>query len=367
MADVFVSYASADRDVAFRIVDYLEEQGIRCWVAPRDVAPGVEYGEAIIGAIGEARALVLVLSDQSNESQFVRKEVERAVSKTKPVLPVRIREVTPSGALEFYISSAQWVDAWKSPMEQHLGPLVAAIKAMGAPGSAPVRSVAPQRPASGARHGLSIGLALVAVAALGVAATLWFTRAPLSPEASTPAEAPTDVEPGASALAEAAADAAVAAGQTPSPPAAASDAVQAATEAAIAAAASQPSPAAAHAPAPASAPAVPAGPARDDVAFFAGTWCQPYNGLTIVYEVIRTGADTVLTRVDHPQAQPWDVASRIVPVAGGFEMQPVDEPVAADNTARFEIVDDRMMKLVYANGAAEDGSILRMRCDGRKD
>ncbi len=41
---------------------------------------------------------VLILSDQSNESQFVRKEVERAVSKTKPVLPVRIREVTPSGA-----------------------------------------------------------------------------------------------------------------------------------------------------------------------------------------------------------------------------------------------------------------------------
>lgn len=364
MADVFVSYASADRDVAFRIVDYLEGQGIRCWVAPRDVAPGVEYGEAIIGAIGEARALVLVLSDQSNESQFVRKEVERAVSKTKPVLPVRIREVTPSGALEFYISSAQWVDAWKSPMEQHLGPLVAAIKAMGAPGSAPVRSVAAQRPVfgAGARQGVSIGLALVAVAALGVAATLWFTRAPPS-ETNPQASAPSGVEPG---LAEVA-DVAVAAGQAPSPSAAEPEAVEAATEAASAAALSQPPPPAAHTPAPASGPAVPAGPARDDVAFFAGTWCQPYNGLTIVYEVIRTGADTVLTRVDHPQAQPWDVASRIVPVAGGFEMQPVDEPVAADNTARFEVVDDRMMKLVYANGAAEDGSILRMRCDGRKD
>ncbi len=362
MADVFVSYASADRDVAFRIVDYLEGQGIRCWVAPRDVGPGVEYGEAIIGAIGEARALVLVLSDQSNESQFVRKEVERAVSKTKPVLPVRIREVTPSGALEFYISSAQWVDAWKSPMEQHLGPLVAAIKAMGAPGSAPVRSVAPQRPATGARPVLGIGLALVAVAALGVAATLWFTRVPAPEEAPTQAAAPSRTEPGP---AEAEAEAEAAAGQSPSPPAAASDAVPAATAAQTAATTSPPPPAVVQAPTPA--PAVPAGPARDDVAFFAGTWCQPYNGLTIVYEVIRTGADTVLTRVDHPQAQPWDVASRIVPVAGGFEMQPVDEPVAVDNTARFEIVDDRMMKLVYANGAAEDGSILRMRCDGRKD
>src|SRR5262249_48775082 len=76
----------------------------------------------------------------SNESQFVRKEVERAVSKTKPVLPVRIREVKPSGSLEFFISSSQWVDAWKSPMEQHLLPLVAAIKAMGTPGAATVQS-----------------------------------------------------------------------------------------------------------------------------------------------------------------------------------------------------------------------------------
>jgi hypothetical protein len=353
MADVFVSYASADRDVAFRIVGYLEEQGIRCWVAPRDVGPGVEYGQAIIDAIGEVRALVLVLSDQSNESQFVRKEVERAVSKTKPVLPVRIREVTPSGALEFYISSAQWVDAWKSPMEQHLGPLVAAIKAMGTPGSAPVRSTPAPRPAPAGANRLMIGLGLAAVLGLGIAGTLWFTRAP------APVDAPAATEAAAAAAtpntaetqAPAPAPAQAAAEPAPEPPAPVA-----------------PPPTVVYVPTPAPAAAsVPALPARDDVAFFAGTWCQPYNGLTIVYDVIRTGADTVLTRVDHPQAQPWDVASRIVPVAGGFEMQPVDEPVAADNTARFEIVDDRMMKLVFANGAAEDGSILRMRCDGRKD
>src|SRR5215212_6130410 len=107
MADIFVSYASPDRDVAFRIVGFLEEQGITCWVAPRDVPPGVEYGQAIIDGIEQSRALVLILSDQSNDSMFVKKEVERAVSKTKPVLPVRIREVTPSGSLEFFISSAQ--------------------------------------------------------------------------------------------------------------------------------------------------------------------------------------------------------------------------------------------------------------------
>src|SRR5215212_243764 len=140
MADIFVSYASPDRDVAFRIVAFLEEQGISCWVAPRDVGPGVDYGQAIIDGIEQSRALVLILSDQSNDSMFVKKEVERAVSKTKPVLPVRIREVTPSGSLEFFISSAQWVDAFRSPMEQHLLPLVNAIKSLGQPGAAHVQS-----------------------------------------------------------------------------------------------------------------------------------------------------------------------------------------------------------------------------------
>jgi hypothetical protein len=145
MADAFVSYASPDRDAAFRIVEFLESHGVSCWVAPRDVSPGMEYGEAIIRGIEDSRVLVLILSEESNNSQFVRKEVERAVSKVKPVLPVRIREVAPSGSLEFFIASAQWIDAFKTPMESQLTPLVQAIRGLvgpvGASGAAtPVRS-----------------------------------------------------------------------------------------------------------------------------------------------------------------------------------------------------------------------------------
>jgi len=130
MAQVFVSYAQEDQEVAHRIAAFLEGQGISCWIAPRDVPPGQEYGAAILDAIEESGALLLVLSEDSNQSQFVHREVERAVSKAKPVLPVRIREVTPSGALEFFISSSQWVDAWRPPMEQHLLQLAGAVRAL---------------------------------------------------------------------------------------------------------------------------------------------------------------------------------------------------------------------------------------------
>ena len=336
MSDIFVSYASQDRDAAFRIVAYLEQNGIRCWVAPRDVPPGMEYGEAIIQGIAQSRALVLILSDQSNESQFVRKEVERAVSKTKPVLPVRIREVKPSGSLEFFISSSQWVDAWKSPMEQHLLPLVAAIKAMGTPGAATVQSSTlppPRRSSAPLIAGIAIALLLAG------AAGWYFARpAPPSPVATAPAPVPSPAP-------------APAPTQAPAP----------------IAAAPAPAPApvtAAPAPTPAAAPSKPATPKRSDVAFLIGTWCQPYQGMTIRYDVMRAGPDTVQMRVDHPQAAPWDVRTKVVVIKGGFEFQPVDTAPDDKNIARFTIVDDSTLKLTRADGEAQDGPI-RVRCPAK--
>ena len=165
MADVFVSYAQPDREAAFRIANRLQAQGVSCWIAPRDVPPGAEYGQAILDGIEGARALVLVFSEAANESQFVRREVERAVSKTRPVFPVRVREAEPSGALEFFISGAQWVDAFATPLEQSLGPIVAAVRALG---GARMTPKAPGRPKSeldrrrvGFIAGVALGLGLI--------------------------------------------------------------------------------------------------------------------------------------------------------------------------------------------------------------
>jgi TIR domain-containing protein len=327
MSDIFVSYASQDRDAAFRIVAFLEQNGIRCWVAPRDVPPGMEYGEAIIQGIAQSRALVLILSDQSNESQFVRKEVERAVSKTKPVLPVRIREVKPSGSLEFFISSSQWVDAWKSPMEQHLLPLVAAIKAMGTPGAATVQSSTLPAP----RRSNAPLIAGIAIAVLLAGAAGWyFTRSatPPAPVATAPAPASAPAPVPAPAPAPAAAAPATPPPAAPAPAAA---------------------PVVAAAPAPAPSPAKPAVPKRTDIAFVIGTWCQPYQGMTIRYDVMRAGPDTVQMRVDHK---------------GGFEFQPVDAAPDDKNIARFTIVDDSTLKLTRADGEAQDGPI-RVRCPAK--
>ena len=81
----------------------------------------------------------------------------------------------------------------------------------------------------------------------------------------------------------------------------------------------------------------------------------------IRFNVLRTGPDTILTQVDHPQSSPFESTSRLVAIKGGFEMRPVNEEPNEKNIARFMIVDDSTMKLVFVQGEAEN-EIVRMRC-----
>lgn len=116
----FISHASKDKEIAKKICEMLENRGIECWLAPRDIIPGRDYGEEIIRGIEETAATVLLMSENANDSTFVKKEIERAISKAKPVLPVRIRDVSPSPGLELFVSSAHWIDAWQSPIDSKI-------------------------------------------------------------------------------------------------------------------------------------------------------------------------------------------------------------------------------------------------------
>src|SRR5205823_14332150 len=62
------------KPIADAVCAALEAERIRCWIAPRDVLPGVPYGEALIEAINESRVMLLVFSSHSNESPQVMRE-----------------------------------------------------------------------------------------------------------------------------------------------------------------------------------------------------------------------------------------------------------------------------------------------------
>src|SRR5271163_455626 len=78
--DVFVSYSHHDKPQADAVCATLEAKGIRCWIAPRDVIPGQEWGAAIVDAIQSSRVMVLVFSSHANASPQIRREVQLAVN-----------------------------------------------------------------------------------------------------------------------------------------------------------------------------------------------------------------------------------------------------------------------------------------------
>ena len=118
--DVFISYSHEDQTTANAVVATLESHGIRCLIDSRDVLAGSDWGEAIIDAIEEARAMVLILSSHSNASVQIKREVERAVSLGIAVLNFRIEDIAPSKTLEYLISTPHWLDAMNPPLEDHL-------------------------------------------------------------------------------------------------------------------------------------------------------------------------------------------------------------------------------------------------------
>lgn len=126
--DVFICYSSKDKTTADAVCAVLESEGIRCWIAPRDILVGMSYGEAIVDAIHNAKALVLVFSGHANQSPQIEREVERAINHRIPVIPLRIEDVAPDKALEYFLSTPHWLDAFTPPLDRHLRNLAGQIR-----------------------------------------------------------------------------------------------------------------------------------------------------------------------------------------------------------------------------------------------
>jgi len=124
---VFLSYASPDAETVNQVCRFLESHGVSCWMAPRNVKPGGAYADAIVRAINEASALVLVLSGAAMASEHVSREVERAASKHKPVVAFRVDGASLSAELEYFLSRSQWIDVPTLGMSAALVKLAEAV------------------------------------------------------------------------------------------------------------------------------------------------------------------------------------------------------------------------------------------------
>lgn len=122
--DVFISYSPKDIAIVDEIVAGLENKGIRCWIASRDMEPGKFWGDSIVSAIKNCRFMVIILSLNSNESKQVAREVELAFDNEISLIPFRVEDMQPFGALAYFLSSEYWIDAIKKPFDEQIDKLV---------------------------------------------------------------------------------------------------------------------------------------------------------------------------------------------------------------------------------------------------
>src|SRR6516165_2802382 len=127
-ADIFISHAARDRDVAQTLCEALENRGFGCWLASRDIGPGENFQVAIVRAIRSAKVMILVFSANSNNSEEIKKELVLAGQSQLIVIPVRVEDVTPDEAFAYELAIRQWIDLfsdWEGAIQRLVRQLAA--------------------------------------------------------------------------------------------------------------------------------------------------------------------------------------------------------------------------------------------------
>jgi len=128
--DVFISHSTKDKAVADIICSNLEKNGVRCWIAPRDVMPGKSYAAQIVHGINDSKCLVVLLTANSFKSRPVRKELERAVSNEMHIISCCLDDVELDDEWSYYISAEQWLDGVDKQIEELSEILLESIRSL---------------------------------------------------------------------------------------------------------------------------------------------------------------------------------------------------------------------------------------------
>ncbi len=91
MASVFISYASEDAAVARQLSEMLQADGQRVFF-DHAIAAGADFSATIEKALANADAVVVLLSRNSNRSNWVQAEVRSALETGHVVIPVLLDE-----------------------------------------------------------------------------------------------------------------------------------------------------------------------------------------------------------------------------------------------------------------------------------
>ncbi len=96
---VFLSHAAADKPEAMRLAVALKARGVEVWFDEWELIPGQSFVHEIARALEHASAMVVLLTPASIDSEFVRSEINFALTHESfqgRVFPVVVGEEIPA-------------------------------------------------------------------------------------------------------------------------------------------------------------------------------------------------------------------------------------------------------------------------------
>ena len=103
---IFLAYDVRDKEYAHRLAHYLGSHGINKWMAPGSIEFGTRWDVAIVDAIVDSAAMVVIMSPHSSSSRWVQQELRVAEREAIPIYPILL-----SGTPFEYLSKFQCFDA----------------------------------------------------------------------------------------------------------------------------------------------------------------------------------------------------------------------------------------------------------------
>ena len=157
-AEVFISYASKDRERILDLVDRLDAAGVSVWIDQMSIEGATMWSQEIVEAIDRCRVLILAISPNSSESENVVKEVALASERRKKILPVCLEMSGIPKSMEYQLAGIQRVEYFAGEEEAGLQAMIRALAKLGVTVSAEANTAAagaPKRPSHGASHASS--------------------------------------------------------------------------------------------------------------------------------------------------------------------------------------------------------------------
>ena len=110
--EIFISYSRHDSSVVHPFVNTIQNKlKTRCWIDLKGIESGDQFEDVIIEAIERSKIVLFMLSDNSLNSNWTKKEVYYAEGEKKKIVPIVIDNMGLRGWFRFHFGNIDYIDS----------------------------------------------------------------------------------------------------------------------------------------------------------------------------------------------------------------------------------------------------------------